>query len=197
MNINEYKINKIVSEKINRLLREDDKMSKHKHSVQTIYDFRFHDSIYMPGGLKEQCYSLYNSNKGSFILSGKGKSKIGCDDAHKYNEQKLIKIANSLKIETANLFEILAEYDLNGAKNGSPYIIKKFVVRVPYDSAHSISIVFGVGNKPIIVTAWINRLDDNHMSLNPNLYISSKKERQERVKSIIDMLNNNKDKIEK
>jgi dihydropteroate synthase len=57
--------------------------------------------------------------------------------------------------------------------------------------------VFGVGNKPIIVTAWINRLDDNHMSLNPNLYISSKKERQERVKSIIDMLNNNKDKTER
>lgn len=190
MRINEYKLDKIVTERVNRLLKEDEKMSNHKHSLQTIYDFRFHDSIYMPGGLKEQCYSLYNSNKGSFVLSGKGKSKIGCDDAHKYDEQKLIRIANSLTIENTNLFEILAEYDLNGTNTKSPYIIKKFVVRVPYDSSHSISIVFGVGNKPIIVTAWINRSDDNHENLNTNLYIGSKKERQERVKSIRDKINN-------
>ena len=191
MTINEHKIDRIVKRKLNCLLEEYGKMSAHKHSMQTIYDLRFHDSIYMPGGLKEQCYSLYNSNKGSFALSAKGKSKIGCDDAHKYDEHRLVRIANSLKIESSNLFEVLAEYDLNGERSGSPYIIKKFVVRVPYDSSRSVSIVFGIGKRPLIITAWLNRLDDNHTSLNPNLYVKSKKERQERIKSIIDRTKNN------
>ena len=165
MTINEHKIDRIVKQKLNCLLEEYGKMSAHKHSMQTIYDLRFHDSIYMPGGLKEQCYSLYNSNKGSFVLSAKGKSKIGCDDAHNYDEHR--------------------QY---------LYIIKKFVVRVPYDSSHSVSIVFGIGKRPLIITAWLNRLDDNHTSLNPNLYVKSKKERQERIKSIVDRTKNNKQK---
>lgn len=188
--INESLIKKIVSERLTRLINEDGRMSDHKHSVQSIYDFRFHDTIYMPGGLKEMCYSIYNSNKGSFRLSENGKSKIGCDAAHMYDEGKLTRIANSLAIEKTNLFEILAEYNINGANGGNPYIIKKFVVRVPYDANNSISIVFGVGKRPIIVTAWINRSGDNHANLNTNLYIGSKKERQERVKAIMDMNKN-------
>ena len=148
-------LEKIVLEKVNCLLCEDEKMSDHGHSVQTINDFRFHDSIYMPGGLKELCYDIYNANKGSFVLSNKGKSKIGCDEAHEYDEEKLLKIANSLIIEKTNLFEILAEYNTSQKNSSNPYIIKKFIVRVPYDKNNSISIVFGVGKKPLIITAWI------------------------------------------
>lgn len=191
MKLNESLIEKIVLDKLGILLMEDEKMSNHGHSVQSITDFRFHDSIYMPGGLKEQCYKIYNSNKGSFVLSNKGKSKIGCDEAHKYDEEKLLKIANSLVIERSNLFEILSEYNINAENGSSPYIIKKFIVRVPYDMNRSISIVFGVGKKPLIITAWINRSNDTHTNLNTNLYIGSKKERQERVKALIDMKTNN------
>lgn len=183
MYLNKNKINKIVKESICKFLSEDEKLSNHNHSIRQKYDLRFHVDIYMPGGLKEMCYILYNKFKGQFKLSNKGKNKIGCDLAHSYDEKKLEKIANSIAIENSNLFEVLASYNENADSNGSHYTIRKFVVRVPYDSEKSISIVFSIENGPKIVTAWLNTVNDNHRSLNTNLYVASKKDRQERIKS--------------
>ena len=49
----------------------------------------------------------------------------------------------------------------------------KFVVRVEYDEIHDISIVFLVQKQdkfPLIKTAWLNRKDDKHHTLNRTRY---------------------------
>ena len=49
----------------------------------------------------------------------------------------------------------------------------KFVVRVDYDEIHDISIVFLKQKQdkfPLIKTAWLNRKDDKHHTLNRDRY---------------------------
>lgn len=164
-------INEMVSSALSEM---EKRWSDHGKSHIYINDLRFHRDIYWPG-LDGKILTLYNNNRGNFKPSTKCISKIGCDKAHCIDVDKLVYIANNLDLNSSDVyvFEALASFNMVTHE----YEIRKFVVRTGYDKFNSISIVFGVEKKPRIVTAWLNKINDTHKTLDPTRYVQSKKDR--------------------
>lgn len=162
------------------------KLSNHPHSTRRIEDMLFHIDVYMPGGLLDLCQDKYNEFKGQFRMSTTGKSKIGCDASHQFDLNKVESIANTLPDVKSNIFEVAANFDNS---NNQPYSIKKFVARVPYDQENDISMVFFIKGHPVLLTAWLNPKTDIHKTLDRDIYIQSKKDRQERVAKMKNTIN--------
>lgn len=168
-----------INEMVSSVLSEIEKRwSDHGKSHIFINDLRFHKEIYWPG-LDDKISTLYGQKRGSFRPSARCVSKIGCDKAHDIDVDKLVGIANNLDLDSDDVyvFEALASFNMVTHE----YEIRKFVARTKYDNFNSISIVFGVEGKPTIVTAWLNKLNDKHKTLDPTRYVQSKKDRIEKV----------------
>lgn len=164
-----------INEMVSSVLSEIEKRwSDHGKSHIYINDLRFHKEIYWPG-LDDKISTLYKQKRGGFRPSARCVSKIGCDKAHDIDVDRLVYIANNLDLDSDDVyvFEALASFNTVTHE----YEIRKFVARTKYDNFNSISIVFGVEGKPTIVTAWLNKLNDKHKTLDPTRYVQSKKDR--------------------
>lgn len=164
-----------INEMVSSVLSEiEKKWSDHGKSHIFINDLRFHREIYWPG-LDDKISTLYEQKRGGFRPSARCVSKIGCDKAHDIDVDRLVYIANNLDLDSddAYVFEALASFNTVTHE----YEIRKFVARTKYDNFNSISIVFSVEGKPTIVTAWLNKLNDKHKTLDPTRYVQSKKDR--------------------
>ena len=187
--LTENDINKMVFKCVNNIIIEGIK-TDHPSSLVSLYEFKFYDLLYMPGGLREMCQKIYNENKGNYnFLNSYKKTKIGSDDAHSYDYDKMLRIANNLAIDKSRIFEIVAEWVFEPKNGESNYKITRFAVKSVYDKKTEASIIFSA-KSPLIITAWIDDLDGNHEMVNPKRYITSKQDRQKRVQSILDSLNN-------
>lgn len=181
-------ISKMVCECVNRVINENIK-TNHPSTVVSLYEFKFYDLLYMPGGLQDECRKIYNENKGKYkFLNSYKREKLNSDDAHTYDYEKMLRMANSLMIEKSRIFEVTAEWIFEPKAGESNYRITRFAVKTVYSPTLEASIIFSAKN-PIIITAWIDDLDGNHEMVNPNRYISSKQDRKERVQKILDSIN--------
>lgn len=80
---------------------------------------------------------------------------------HDYTSAGLMECIESLKTNPVKPFEIEVSQE-----NGRVFLTK-YVVRVPYDKKYDISIAIR-GN--MVVTAWLNRHDDTHKTLDLSKY---------------------------
>jgi hypothetical protein len=84
------------------------------------------------------------------------------DHKHSYDKEGLLSCVQSLKDEPIDPFEV--EVDI---RPDNSFSVTKYVVRIPYSNTHDISVSIR-GNK--IITAWLNRFDDIHYTLDLSKY---------------------------
>lgn len=116
----------------------------------------YHRDIYWEGWFDKSAEKLVKSN---FILSQHLIEHLNnADDKHKIDVGELYSIINSLR-HTKKLEPFEVEVEDNK--------VVKCVVRTRYDDDKDICIVFRYG---IIVTAYLNNINDNHITLDYSKY---------------------------
>jgi hypothetical protein len=111
---------------------------------------RYHREIGFPSDVKimTQTISLYPSHH--------------AQEAAKHDRYGVIRIPSSVRVTPENVIEM-------DVQDGRP---NKYVVRVPYDERHDISIavnVFGPGHG-VVRTVWLNKKTDVHTTLDYSKY---------------------------
>lgn len=84
------------------------------------------------------------------------------DHKHGYTKEGLMECLASLKDEPIDPFEVEVEKKPDGK-----IFVNKYVVRIPYDQDRDISVSIR-GN--MVVTAWLNFIDDIHHTLDLSKY---------------------------
>lgn len=123
----------------------------------------YHESVYMKDENKERAMRFEGSLRKVRLSKHFQRHLEMQDKKHELTKQGVKRsIITIIKTPKAP-FEV--EYDEQS------YF--KFVVRVEYDEIHDISIVFLKQKQdkfPLIKTAWLNRKDDKHHTLNRDRY---------------------------
>lgn len=122
-----------------------------------------HSSIYMPKYFKSIAINQQRRLKDCSISNHfkTDHSIENRDFKHNISEVELISLVNSLAYKPVEPFEIEI------SKDNGKVILSKQVIRVNYKDNNDVSIVLR-GNK--IITAWLNKRDDVHLSLDTNKY---------------------------
>ena len=123
----------------------------------------YHESVYMKDEDKERAIRFERSLR-KIRLSKHFQRHLEMQDRKHELTKQGVKRSVITIIKTPKVpFEV--EYDEQS------YF--KFVVRVDYDEIHDISIVFLISKQddlPLIKTAWLNKKDDKHHTLNRSKY---------------------------
>lgn len=131
--------------------------------------YLLHKDIYMPSYIKNVALNQQKLLR-DCIVSQHFKNDHSIDNRdykHNIDEDELINLVKELSHTQVVPFEV--EVRLNKGK----MIISKQVIRTAYSANTDISIVLS-GNK--IVTAWLNRIDDVHKTLNTDKYFCPQRE---------------------
>jgi carbonic anhydrase len=116
----------------------------------------YHNDVYLPEEIAEAAKDLLEDPKMHFSAHLKEHLEKP-DPKHLLTEDAIWKAVNNLKKSPCTPFEV----ETNRNK------VTKAVYRTPYNKDTDISIVF---RKHTIVTAWLNRKDDTHSTLDTSKY---------------------------
>lgn len=118
----------------------------------------YHSSIYMPDNLVNQCTNMMRKASRCRLSRHIQEWLEGEDIKHQYSKDDLEGAFFYISKFRPVPFEV-------GVEGG---VVKKFAVRIHLDIDRDISIV--ISRENVAVTAWINRRDDLHYTLNVEKY---------------------------
>lgn len=138
----------------------------------------FHKDIFMPEGVAESCINL-QKRLTRFSLSEHVSDHLDAqlseNDSHTYYKDMINHCVKTLKDNPQEAFEV----ELTKGCDNNTWSITKYCVRVPCGGDEDLAIVIrplimkGKLINSAIITAWINKRDDKHDTLDDSRYCTN------------------------
>lgn len=138
----------------------------------------FHKDIFIPDGVQESC-QLLQKRLTSYSLSSHVSdhldSQLTANDSHTYYKEMIVHCVETLPQNPREVFEVELSYN----ESTHAWDVTKYCVRVPCGGDEDLAIVIRPvwrGPKLVdsrVITAWINKRDDKHITLDKSKYCSN------------------------